>query len=957
MEKGKENCSPAAWKQNLLPSTTTSTTQLSTPAPTKPTAAVPKTTPSTSTTTTNPLTASTAAPLTPPRPRRERPCDGCRRRKSKCVLQPLPPSQGPPNSTSTTPPARRCVLCDFHKQDCTFVENALPRKRKAVDPPAAGQQQQQQQQQQASPPGSSGASSVSAVDASPKRRALLNSGVTGTGTGARRGPVGLPPTVNVGGKAGSQQQQQQLKSTGGAATISNQYPPLSTQPHHHVRYLGQTTALDASLLALNISAGTPQQQQKQQQFQQQQQQYSPHRDLLTAHLRRVHGNEFFMTHADAEVRLPGNSRYSMEAAAAAAQDEEARARAEIERTVGPFVGPRLLRLYFRIVHPSYPIVSQREFLRGMAAMHAAPSTAASSRRQSAEGGATEQQQQDAPTPPAPSLLAAVYLLALAWWEQDPVLVAHNHHYARPDAARLEYLAITSLTQAMQRPKLAAVQAGLLLLQRASSSPTTTSSAAGSGVRSTASPGSSNTWTLTVQLVALAQDLGLHLDCSEWAVPETEKRLRKRIAWALYLQDKWSAVVHGRPSHIGKADWCVPMVTEGDFEEDGEDEEPGLWSDEDDLLAPMPPHVDEGVEFGFGGRSSRQVGADSGEETSPLPTPGAESRRPSASTAAAAAATTAHHHGRVCFMQMISLTAILAEVCETFYSESAKAEFARAAAGSSAGPMGATQLVLNRAKPVQIKLKDWFARLPAECKMDASEEVGFCGQAYLHLAYFATEISIHRRIVQSLAESSGTAGSQQTILPPPSQQAAAAAESTDAPTTTALAPPTAPPYLLFICRSAAKTRLISALDFVNRLRPAHLQAFWFFAAPFGFSLIGTFGALLQATSPAREEAEFYRCRLAEFRWSLAVSAKRAMWISSAAESVAESVRLVEGVTEGKPWVGEVEGFDSAVSFPRTQMASVTVMRRPQGLGMLDGEEDEEMEEEDEEGDEEEGEEWS
>ncbi|KAI7700410.1 hypothetical protein KC322_g8339, partial [Hortaea werneckii] len=51
------------------------------------------------------------------RTRKERPCDGCRRRKSKCVLQ----------------ESRKCVLCEFHKQDCTFVEKAQPRKRKLED--------------------------------------------------------------------------------------------------------------------------------------------------------------------------------------------------------------------------------------------------------------------------------------------------------------------------------------------------------------------------------------------------------------------------------------------------------------------------------------------------------------------------------------------------------------------------------------------------------------------------------------------------------------------------------------------------------------------------------------------------------------------------------------------------------------------------------------------------------
>jgi hypothetical protein len=46
-----------------------------------------------------------------------RPCDPCRRRKSRCEIS----ESGPP-----------CVLCQFHDQECTFNENPLPRKRRAV---------------------------------------------------------------------------------------------------------------------------------------------------------------------------------------------------------------------------------------------------------------------------------------------------------------------------------------------------------------------------------------------------------------------------------------------------------------------------------------------------------------------------------------------------------------------------------------------------------------------------------------------------------------------------------------------------------------------------------------------------------------------------------------------------------------------------------------------------------
>ena len=49
------------------------------------------------------------------RTRRDRPCDACRRRKSRCVVH-----EG----------AEVCVLCEFHKQECTFVQSPQPRKRR-----------------------------------------------------------------------------------------------------------------------------------------------------------------------------------------------------------------------------------------------------------------------------------------------------------------------------------------------------------------------------------------------------------------------------------------------------------------------------------------------------------------------------------------------------------------------------------------------------------------------------------------------------------------------------------------------------------------------------------------------------------------------------------------------------------------------------------------------------------
>ncbi len=78
----------------------------------------------------------------------------------------------------------------------------------------------------------------------------------------------------------------------------------------------------------------------------------------------------------------------------------------------------------------------------------------------------------------------------------------------------------------------------------------------------------------------------------------------------------------------------------------------------------------------------------------------------------------------------------------------------------------------------------------------------------------------------------------------------------------------------VTRSAAKARFLSAIEFVARLDPTHLQSFWYFASKVNLAIVGTFGSLLWATSDNPEEAEFYKSHLAEYRWTLRVSSKAA-----------------------------------------------------------------------------------
>jgi hypothetical protein len=147
---------------------------------------------------------------------------------------------------------------------------------------------------------------------------------------------------------------------------------------------------------------------------------------------------------------------------------------------------------------------------------------------------------------SPPLLAAVYLLALNWWSYSSELAL----LPKPDVSRLEKLALKTMGNIVHRPKLSTIQAGLLLLQRPEG----------------------DSWALTSQLVGLGQDLGLHLDCTQWRVPSWERGLRKRLAWALFMQDKWGSLVHGRPSHVTSSDWEVQPLGEDDFPENAADED-------------------------------------------------------------------------------------------------------------------------------------------------------------------------------------------------------------------------------------------------------------------------------------------------------------------------------------------------------------------------------------------------
>ncbi|KAJ5378117.1 uncharacterized protein N7496_005526 [Penicillium cataractarum] len=188
-------------------------------------------------------------------------------------------------------------------------------------------------------------------------------------------------------------------------------------------------------------------------------------------------------------------------------------------------GPALVNLYFRIIHPSFPILHKEVFIEKYNRTYREI---------------------------VPHLLAAVYALAVRWWPYDADLLLAE----KVDEAALVKIAYQSVQDAMHRPRLNTIQAGLLLLQRG---------------RDASSPDNSWTWAFTSSLIGLGQHLGLHLDCTDWTIPEWEKGLRRRLAWALFIQDSFSAMVFGRPCLVSPTEWAVMPLQDRDFSENTEDE--------------------------------------------------------------------------------------------------------------------------------------------------------------------------------------------------------------------------------------------------------------------------------------------------------------------------------------------------------------------------------------------------
>ncbi|KAL3442920.1 hypothetical protein BJX65DRAFT_321050 [Aspergillus insuetus] len=151
------------------------------------------------------------------------------------------------------------------------------------------------------------------------------------------------------------------------------------------------------------------------------------------------------------------------------------------------------------------------------------------------------------------LLAALYASALPFAKFDEVL-SLVYAFAPPPAAQLWRLSLDLILEEIHTPHLSVLQAGLLYLHKSYDGPQQSSVA-----------DTPFLWSFIGTMTGLASSLGLQFECRPMGMPLWERRLRRRLWWAIYIEDKWRALLLGRPPYIRLDEWDVTDLDESDFE--------------------------------------------------------------------------------------------------------------------------------------------------------------------------------------------------------------------------------------------------------------------------------------------------------------------------------------------------------------------------------------------------------
>jgi hypothetical protein len=150
------------------------------------------------------------------------------------------------------------------------------------------------------------------------------------------------------------------------------------------------------------------------------------------------------------------------------------------------------------------------------------------------------------------LLGAMYALALQFVSYDEHCAVW-HAQTSLSADTLWRFVYEELQEQIHQPAMSVVQATLLYLQKEPADEKRHSL--------TDTP---FTWAWTGKLVGLTMSLALHTECSMWAIPSWEKRLRRRLWWAVYAEDKWRSLLMGRPPYIHSQEWDIEELDSPHF---------------------------------------------------------------------------------------------------------------------------------------------------------------------------------------------------------------------------------------------------------------------------------------------------------------------------------------------------------------------------------------------------------
>ncbi|RDW90988.1 hypothetical protein BP5796_02153 [Coleophoma crateriformis] len=67
-----------------------------------------------------------------------------------------------------------------------------------------------------------------------------------------------------------------------------------------------------------------------------------------------------------------------------------------------------------------------------------------------------------------------------------------------------------------------------------------------------------------QCVSMTHALGLHVEADSWPIPGWELRLRRRLWWAVYMEDRWRSTCTGQPALISGQRSSIRVLSRDDF---------------------------------------------------------------------------------------------------------------------------------------------------------------------------------------------------------------------------------------------------------------------------------------------------------------------------------------------------------------------------------------------------------